>query len=191
MSHTRSRLFGPQLGGVSFSAPYANVVRPDHDEGLALNLNLRYQLGKRGPWIVTSYRYDGGLVSVATPDIPTALQLTGDEQQQMGLHCGAMFATVAAPLRSCSGPISATRIRIPAAGTYDADKNPARIAVRNTVDLSLGEDNLITHENQNLGIRVSVVNLNNTSALYNYLSTFSGTHFLTPRAVTVGLRYGF
>lgn len=191
VSHTRSRLFGPQLGGVSFSAPYADVVRPDHDEGLAMNLNLRYQLGTRGPWISSSYRYDGGLVSVATLDIPTALQLTGDEQQQMGLHCGGTFASVAAPLRSCNGPISATRIRIPAPGTYNADKHPARIAVRNTVDLALGEDDLITHENQSLGIRVEVVNLNNASALYNYLSTFSGTHFLTPRAVTVGLRYSF
>ena len=34
-SHVRSRLFGPELGGVSFSAPYNNVARPDLDEGLA------------------------------------------------------------------------------------------------------------------------------------------------------------
>ncbi|RZU43109.1 TonB-dependent receptor-like protein [Edaphobacter modestus] len=191
VSHTRSRLFGPQTGGVSFSAPYSDVVRPDHDQGLSMNLNLRYQFGKRGPWIDASYRYDGGLVSVATPDIATALRLTGDEQQQMGLYCGNTFATVSAPLRSCDGPIRATRIRIPAPGTYDADRNPARVAVRNTVDLAVGEDNLISHENQSIGIRVEVVNLNNTSALYNYLSTFSGTHFLTPRAVTAGIRYTF
>jgi Carboxypeptidase regulatory-like domain len=191
ISHVRSRLFGPQLGGISFSAPYANVARPDHDEGLAMNLNLRYQFGHRGPWINSSYRYDGGLVAVAVPDIPTALQLTGDEQQQMGLHCGSLFATVSTPLRSCSGPISATRIRIPAPGTENDDRNPPRIAVRNTVDLSIGEDSLIHHENQSLGIRAAVVNLNNTSALYNFLSTFSGTHFLSSRAVTVGIRYAF
>jgi hypothetical protein len=123
VSHVRSRLFGPELGGISFSAPYSNVARPDHDEGLAMNLNLRYQFGRRGPWINSSYRYDGGLVAVAVPNIPTALQLTGDEQQQMGLHCGSLFATVAAPLRSCSGPISATRIRIPALGTENDDTN--------------------------------------------------------------------
>ena len=191
ISHVRSRLFGPELGGISFTAPYSNVARPDHDEGLAMNLNLRYQFRRHGPWINTSYRYDGGLVSVATPDIATALQLTGDEQQQMGLHCGSIFAAVSAPLRSCSGPISATRIRIPPLGTENDDRNPPRIAVRNTVDLSVGEDNLIRHENQSLGIRAEVVNLNNTKALYNFLSTFSGTHFLTTRAVTVGLRYGF
>jgi hypothetical protein len=191
VSHTRSRLFGPQTGGVSFSAPYSNVVRPDHDEGLAMNANVRYQLGKRGPWVNISYRYDGGLVSVATPDLATALQLSGDEQQQMGLHCGKTFATVSTPLRSCNGAMSATRIRIPAAGTYDADRNPARIAVRNTVDLAIGEDNLITHEKQSAGIRLNVINLNDTSALYNYLSTFSGTHFLTPRSVTVEVNYRF
>ncbi len=191
VSHVRSRLFGPQLGGISFSAPYSNVARPDHDEGLAMNLNVRYQFGIRGPWINTSYRYDGGLVAVAVPNIPIALQLTGDEQQQMGLHCGSTFATVSMPLRACSDPITATRIRIPAAAAENDDRNPPRIAVRNTVDFSIGEDYLIHHENQSLGIWAEVVNLNNTQALYNFLSTFSGTHFLTTRAVTVGLRYSF
>jgi len=191
VSHVRSRLFGPELGGISFSAPYSGVARPDHDEGLAMNLNLRYQIGRRGPWINGSYRYDGGLVAVAVPDIATALRLTGDEQQQMGLHCDAVFATVEAPLRSCNGAASATRIRIPRPGTEDNDRNPPRIAVRNTVDISLGEENLIHHDNQSLGARVEVVNLNNASALYNFLSTFSGTHFLTPRSISAGLRYSF
>lgn len=191
LSHVRSRLFGPELGGISFSAPYSNVARPDHDEGLAMNLNLRYQFGRRGPWINSSYRYDGGLVAVAVPDIASALQLTGDEQQQMGLHCSSVFATVSAPLRSCSGLISATRIRIPAPGTENDDRNPPRIAVRNTVDLSAGLDDLIHREKQGLGVRVEVVNLNNTSGLYNFLSTFSGTHFLTPRTITAGIRYSF
>lgn len=190
-SHVRSRLFGPELGGISFSAPYGSVARPDHDEGLAMNLNVRYQFGSEGPWINASYRYDGGLVAVAVPTIASALMLTGDEQQQMGLHCGSDFATVAVPLRSCSGAAGATRIRIPRAGTENNDTNPPRIAVRNTVDLSAGEDNLFQHDRQSIGVRAAVVNLNNTSALYNFLSTFSGTHFLTPRMVTVGLRYTF
>ncbi len=191
VSHVRSRLFGPEIGGISFSAPYSNVARPDHDEGLAMNLNLRYQLGRRGPWVSSSYRYDGGLVAVAVPDILKALRLTGDEQQQMGLHCGSVFATVSQPLRSCAGGIGATRIRIPSPGTENDDRNPPRIAVRNVVDAAIGVDSLIRHENQSLGIRADVVNLGNVNALYNFLSTFSGTHFLTPRAVTLGLRYSF
>jgi len=191
VSHVRSRLFGPESGGISFSAPYSNVARPDHDEGLAMNLNLRYQAEHKGPWISGAYRYDGGLVAVAVPTIAAALALTGDEQQQIGLHCGTDFATPATPLRTCSGSIHATRIRIPRAGTENDDRNPPRIAVRNTVDLSAGEDQIFRHEQQSLGVRMEVVNLMNTSALYNFLSTFSGTHFLASRTVTVGLRYEF
>lgn len=191
VSHVRSRLFGPELGGISFSAPYSNVARPDHDEGLAMNLNVRYQFGKHGPWINSSYRYDGGLVAVAVPDIATALKLTGDEQQQMGLHCGGVYATVSIPIRSCSGLISATRIRIPPQGTENDDRNPPRIAVRNTVDLSAGMDNLWRRNHQTFGVRLEVINVNNPNALYNFLSTFSGTHFLSPRSVTAALRYTF
>ncbi len=191
LSHVRSRLFGPQVGGVSFSAPYSDVVRPDHDQGLAMNLYIRYQFGQRGPWIAGSYRYDGGLVAVAVPTIQAAMQLTGDEQQQMGLHCDSVYATVSAPIRSCAGIVSATRIRIPAPGTYNGDTNPARIAVRNIVDLSAGMDEFLHVGDRAIGLRVEVVNLNNVQALYNFLSTFSGTHFLTPRSVTVGLRYEF
>ena len=40
-------------------------------------------------------------------------------------------------------------------------------------------------------IRFSVVNLTNQETLYNFLSTFSGTHFVTPRAyqVQVGVTF--
>jgi hypothetical protein len=36
-----------------------------------------------------------------------------------------------------------------------------------------------------------VVNLTNKEALYNILSTFSGTHFVTPRAVTAEVGFHF
>lgn len=191
VSHVRSRLFGPEIGGISFSPPYSNVARPDHDEGLAMNLYLRYQIGTRGPWAGISYRYDGGLVAVAVPDYATALRLTGDEQGQMGLHCGSLFATASQPIRSCAGALGATRIRIPAAGTENDDRNPPRIAVRNNVDLSIGQDDLFRHEKQSIGLRVNVVNLANVDGLYNFLSTFSGTHFVTPRSITGQVRYTF
>ena len=41
------------------------------------------------------------------------------------------------------------------------------------------------------GIRFSIVNLTNTEALYNFRSTFSGTHFVTPRAYQVQLGVAF
>jgi hypothetical protein len=191
VSHVRSRLFGPETGGVSFSPPYAKVARPDHDEGLAMNVYARYQIGRRGPWVGVSYRYDGGLVAVAVPDLATALRLTGDEQGQMGLHCGSTFASVSQPIRSCAGAYGATRIRIPAPGTENDDRNPPRIAVRNFVDFSVGEDDLFRREKQSVGIRVDVVNAANVDGLYNFLSTFSGTHFVTPRSVSGQIRYTF
>ena len=191
-SHVRSRLFGPETGGVSFSAPYTNVARPDHDEGLATNTYGRYQFRSRGPWAGFSWRYDGGLVSVATPDFATVLRLTGDEQAQLGLHCGSTFATVAQPVRACPlASLGTTRIRIPAAGTENDDKNPSRIVPRNVFDLSFGEDDLYHHERQQVGIHVDLVNLTNNDGLYNFLSTFSGTHFLTPRSITAQIRYSF
>jgi hypothetical protein len=196
ISHVRSRLFGPETGGVSFSPPLASVARPDHDEGLAMNGYMRYQIGQRGPWAGVSYRYDGGLVAVAVPTTAVALGLTGDEQGQMGLHCGSVFASASQPIRSCTGAIGATaigatRIRIPPPGTENDDRNPPRIAVRNFVDLSVGEDDLFRREKQRIGIRFDVVNLANVDGLYNFLSTFSGTHFITPRSVTGQIRYSF
>jgi hypothetical protein len=191
VSHVRSRLFGPETGGVSFSPPYSDVARPDHDQGLAMNAYTRYQVGTRGPWVGITYRYDGGLVAVAVPDNATALRLTGDEQGQMGLHCGGTFASASQPIRSCTGALGATRIRIPASGTENNDKNPPRVAVRNAIDLAIGQDDLFRHEKQSFGIRIDVVNLTNIDGLYNFLSTFSGTHFISPRSITGQIRYKF
>jgi hypothetical protein len=87
--------------------------------------------------------------------------------------------------------LGATRLRIPRAGTENDDHNPTRIAVRNTVDLAVGQDAILHREKQNLGVRFEIVNLGNVDGLYNFLSTFSGTHFVTPRTVTAQLRYTF
>ena len=59
------------------------------------------------------------------------------------------------------------------------------------MDLGLGVDNLLRTENQNLKLRFSVINLTNTEALYNFLSTFNGTHFVTPRAYQVQVGWTF
>ncbi len=71
------------------------------------------------------------------------------------------------------------------------DRNPPRIAVRSTVDLSIGQDGLFRHEKQSFGLRFDVVNLANVDGLYNFLSTFSGTHFISPRGITVQIHYTF
>ena len=56
---------------------------------------------------------------------------------------------------------------------------------RNLFDLGLGVDNLLRGSKTKVKVRFTVVNLGNTEALYNFLSTFSGTHFVTPRAYQV------
>ena len=79
----------------------------------------------------------------------------------------------------------ATRLRIPAEGTADPVNNPPRIAPRHLFDLAVGADNLLRTDRAKLRVRFSVINLTNKEALYNFLSTFSGTHFVTPRAYQV------
>ena len=54
----------------------------------------------------------------------------------------------------------------------------------------MGTDNLFHSEkNTRWTASVEIANLTNKVALYNFLSTFSGTHFLQPR--TVLARIGF
>ena len=80
-------------------------------------------------------------------------------------------------------------MRIPADGTASDDHNPPRIAPRHLFDLSIGTDNLLRTEHTRMTLRFTAINLTNKDALYNFNSTFSGTHFVTPRALSaqVGL----
>jgi hypothetical protein len=55
----------------------------------------------------------------------------------------------------------------------------------------LGEDNLFHGDKHKVGLRVTAVNVTNKYALYNFLSTFSGTHYVTPRTITGELSYNF
>ncbi|MGB6390798.1 MAG: hypothetical protein WBF14_00370, partial [Candidatus Acidiferrales bacterium] len=62
---------------------------------------------------------------------------------------------------------------------------------RNLFDLSLGHDNLFRGDRYKWSARLTVINLTNNHALYNFLSTFSGTHYVTPRAVTAEIGFHF
>jgi hypothetical protein len=184
LSHTSSRVFGPELGGLRFSADYASVARPDHDEPFQQNTHLEYRSPwKPGFWSGLTWRYDSGLVAVAVPTYGSALRLTGDEQAAMGLYCGDRVATRSRPIRTCaSSNFGASRINIPAPGTENDDTNPPRIVPHHLFDVAVGLDKLKVARVP-LRVRVTVINLFNTVALYNFLSTFSGTHFVTSRAV--------
>ncbi len=192
MGHTRSRLFSPEVGGINFGTQYAPVARPDHDQAFQQTTFLRYQPPGHLPWLALTWRFDSGLVAVSVPDYATALTLTGDEQAQMGLFCGSVFGSVSMPLRSCaSSSFGATRVDIAPNGTYDPDRNPSRIAPRNLFDVAAGFDDIRHWEHYHLDGKIAVTNLTDKVALYNFLSSFSGTHFLTPRSVQAELRLRF
>ena len=102
-------------------------------------------------------------------------------------------------LRLRSVPIASTRqsqygsnlISIPAPGTEDDDHNPSRIAQRNLFDVAVGDDNLFHADRYKWSARLEVINLTNEYALYNFISTFSGTHYVSPRTVTGTIGFHF
>jgi hypothetical protein len=194
MSSVAARYFPPQVGGLGVTVGQnGSVFRIDHDEKFNQTTHLQYQPLKRGPWVGFNWRYDSGLVAGAVTDFATALTFDGDQQAAIGLFCGSTFATPTSPILSCAGglPRGATRVDIPADGTENDDKNPPRIASRNLFDLAVGHDNLFHGDRYKWSLRFTVVNLTNKEALYNFLSTFSGTHFVSPRAETIDLGFHF
>jgi hypothetical protein len=194
MSSVAARYFPPQVGGLGVTVGQGgSVFRIDHDEKFNQTTHLQYQPWKRGPWVGFNWRYDSGLVAGAVPDFATALTFDGDQQAAIGLFCGTTFATVNAPLTACPAgtPHGATRLIIPADGTENDDKNPPRIAPRHLFDVSVGDDNLFHGDHYKWSLRFTVINLTNKEALYNFLSTFSGTHFVTPRSESVELGFHF
>ncbi len=78
-----------------------------------------------------------------------------------------------------------------APGTENDDHNPPRIQQRNLFDLALGDDNLLHGDKYKWSAQFTVINLANNYGLYNFLSTFSGTHYVTPRSYTAQLGFHF
>ncbi len=189
--HTRARFFPPETGGFFFNSDLPDgVFRIDHDQAFQQTTQVQYgfdqfkKLKKFAPFVAFTWRYDSGLVSGAVPDYETALGFSTDEQQQIGLFCGSQTATLANPITVCNDPNrGALRIRIPADGTENDDTNPPRVAPRNLFDLSLGSDNFLHTEKVKMSARLTLVNLTDKVALYNFNSTFSGTHFIAPRTI--------
>jgi hypothetical protein len=111
---------------------------------------------------------------------------------QAGLFCGSQVPTLAAPLTTCAPNLyGSTRLSIPAPGTENDDHNPPRVAPRNLFDVSVKEDNLFRGDRYKWSLGFTAINVTNKVALYNFLSTFSGTHFVTPRTLTVDLGFHF
>jgi Carboxypeptidase regulatory-like domain len=218
MSSVAARFFTPQVSGIGATPAAAGggtVFRIDHDEKFNQTTHLQYQPWKSGPWLGFNWRYDSGLVAGPVPcfggescpngpagggpnDLVDVSGLTPDQQFQAGLFCGNVYASPTTPISSSFGPnlcpaanYGAKYVSIPAPGTENDDHNPQRIQPRNLFDIAVGQDNLFRGDRYKWSLRFTVINLTDKEALYNFISTFSGTHYVTPRTETVELGFHF
>jgi hypothetical protein len=221
MSSVAARFFNPQIGGVgaTVGAPGGFPFRIDHDERFNENVHLQYNVPfRKSMYYSFNWRYDSGLVAGSVPCYnvidpnsvcgPTSITvggqpainlsgLTADEQFQAGLACDGVKATqtTAIPNGYClADELTSKLVKIPAPNTEDDDHNPQRIQPRNLFDMELGDDNIAhfgSNEHYKFGAKMTAINVTNKYALYNFLSTFSGTHYVTPRSVTGELNFRF
>jgi hypothetical protein len=174
-----------------------------------LGFNWRYDSGLvagqtpcyGGNCAQTTTLADGTTPAIALTD-SFGVPLTADQEFESGLFCGSQRATpttligVAGPAGSPSlvCPVSqfgSTLLQVPAPNTENDDKNPPRIASRSLFDIAIGHDNLFRGDKYKVSLQLTAINLTNKYALYNFLSTFSGTHYVTPRALTAQLGFHF
>ena len=198
-SSVAARFFQPQSAGAGATPQTGNQpFRIDHDEKFNQTTHLQYQIGKRGPWAGWNWRYDSGLVAGSVPfaaDTTTPVDLSGltyDQQAQAGLTCGGVAATRTAGFQSCApSQYGSSLVGIPAPGTENDDHNPPRIAPRSLFDATIGQNNIFHAERYKVDLDLTAINVTNKYALYNFLSTFSGTHYVTPRALTAKITLNF
>jgi hypothetical protein len=216
-SSVASRFFDPQIGGAGATPSAAGgVFRIDHDEKFNQTTHLQYQPWQRGPWVAMNWRYDGGLVAGPVPcaggdcnngpsgtdSVVDVSGFTPDQQFQAGLFCGSVHAAPPSPANPLGTPISSnglcpgsqygsSLVSITTPGTNNADHNPNRISPRNLFDFAIGHDNLFHGDKYKVSLQLTAINVANKYALYNFVSTFSGTHYVTPRTLTAQLGFHF
>ncbi|MFY9855254.1 MAG: hypothetical protein WAK26_15390, partial [Terracidiphilus sp.] len=173
-----------------------------------------------GIWGGFNWRFDSGLTAGAvpcynpfandpnsacgTPDSPTSTTLNGqpavdltsltaDEQFQAGLTCnGYTPSPTGTPIGICpASEYTSKLVDIPAPNAGDADHDPPRIQHRDLFDATVGKDNIFRKERYKTNLDITAINVTNKYALYNFLSTFSGTHYVTPRALTAKITLNF
>ncbi len=207
-SSVAARFFGPQIAGVGATPGPISVFRIDHDELHNATGHLQYQYpSKKAPWLSFNWRYDSGLVAGALPcaggqscvssdpSVVDASYLTPDQQFEGGLFCGPVHATPTTPISPTSlcpsNLFGSTLLSVPAPGAENDDHSPPRVAPRNLFDVGVGHDNIFQGDKYKWSARLTVINLTNQEAVYNYLSTFSGTHYISPRAITGTVGFHF
>lgn len=216
MSSVAARFFPPQVGGAGATVGKSGYpFQIDHAEKFNQTTHIQYQLpGRRSPWYSMNWRFDSGLVAGAVPCynisdpnsscLATSTPLNGqpaidlsslkaDQEFEAGLKCGDIRATptIALPTPCLASELTSILVKIPAPGTEDDDHNPPRIQPRSIFDMALGHDNLFGGDRYKWGVRVTAINVTNKYALYNFLSTFSGTHYVTPRTLTAQITFSY
>jgi hypothetical protein len=221
MSSVAARFFPPQVAGAGATVAQGSSYpfRIDHDEKFNQTTHVQYSF-ERGPlkglWGGFNWRFDSGQVAGQAPCYNTLSNdpnsacdatstmlggqpavdlrgLTADQQFQAGLMCNGVRATPGHPLpATClASQFSSNLINIPAPGTGNSDHNPPRIAQRSLFDASVGKNNLFHTDHYKIDLNLTAINVTNKYALYNFLSTFSGTHYVTPRTMTAKLTLNF
>jgi hypothetical protein len=97
----------------------------------------------------------------------------------------------ALPFNCPAAEFGSNLIKVPGINAENDDKNPPRSASRNLFDLAVADDNLFRGERYKWSLTLTAVNIMNKFVLDNFLSTFSGTHYVTPRALTAHLGFHF
>ena len=129
------------------------------------------------------------------------LPLTADEEFQAGLSCNGDLATpthligVQIPGTSyyeCqASQLTSSLIDIPALNKGNNDHDPPRILHRSLFDITVGKDNIFNTGKYKTNLDLTAINVANKYALYNFLSTFSGTHYVTPRTISAKVTVNF
>jgi hypothetical protein len=110
----------------------------------------------------------------------------------IGLACDGTYATVENPIMACGGTVTSKLLTLPQTGQENDDHNPDRVKPRNLFNAGIGTDNLLHAEGRRrILLSLTVTNLTNQVALYNFLSTFSGTHFVAPRTLQASIGFAF
>ena len=199
MSSVAARFFGPQISGIGAAPGGISVFRIDHDEKFqpdhspAVSAEEDFALDQ----LQLAFRQRSGGRSCAVRGGQLRQRPERDRQHRGRLrhHAGSAVpggtllrerTTRPRPLPSvrtelCPASMYGSKyLSLPAPGTENDDHNPPRIASRNLFDLGVGHDNILHGDRYKVSARLTIVNLTNKEALYNFISTFSGTHYVTP-----------
>jgi len=134
-----------------------------------------------------------------------SVPLSADQEFAAEFTCNGMHATPPSAANPAGTPLSyggvvgacpdtlfgSTLIKVPGPNKEDDDLNPPRIRSRNLFDIAVGDDNVFHGDRFKWSARITVINLANDYVLYNFLSTFSGTHYVTPRSITGQIGFHF